>query len=88
MKGKLIRWLAIGLLLAIGVAGTILCVLALSAFESLRAGDLLLSASPSTVAGVGIVLLALATRIGLEIVDLSARRRTRVPAIESHGPIH
>jgi hypothetical protein len=88
MNGKLIHWLAIGLLLATGVAGTILCVLALSFFESARTGGLLLSTSPSTVAGAGIVLLALATRIGLEIVDLSARRRTRVPAIEPHGPIH
>jgi hypothetical protein len=86
MNGKLVRWLAIGLLLATGVAGTILCVLTLSASESPSAD--VLSASPSTVAGVGIVLLALATRIGLEMIDLSARRRTRVPAIESHGPIH
>ena len=79
MNGKLIHWLAIGLLLATGVAGTILCVLTLGAFESPRA---------PTVAGAGIVLLALATRIGLEIVDLSARRQTRVPVIERHGPIH
>jgi hypothetical protein len=77
-------WLAIGLLLTVGAAGASLCICSLRAFGSPEQGDYLSTTSPSTVAGAGIVLVALLTRIGLELVDASSRRRPRSASGRTH----
>lgn len=87
MNRKRSHWLAIGLLLATGAAGVVLSLYALSGFGNSGSRDTLFSPNSTSFAGLTIVLLALMTRIALELMDAAGRRPSRrgqSPDSESH----
>ena len=77
MHTKRSQRLAIAAILATGIAGVALCAATLSGLADPAEGDLLFSGSPTILTGLAVVLIALVARIGLELLDASARRPAR-----------